>query len=370
MSGAGGSSVKRLASASDDPRLRALSYALLAPSAHNSQPWLVSLPDAASIDLYLDRARTLPHADPLDRQLLISQGTFVELCAIALAHGGNDVRQRPFPEGTADALSGKAPVLRLELLPGAKRADPLFDAITTRHTNKRAYEPNRSLPSRDLDAIAQAASIPGCKLELITDARKVAELAELCRDAMAVDASDRARNEETAAWFRFDDEELAQKRDGFGIEQGGIGGFTKWIAETFLLSRASAADPEGSFAKKSVALTWEQAASASAFALLTTSDNTRSAQLAAGQSYVRAQLAAEARGIRTQPFSQLLQEYAAMLPLRQKLDVALGIRASSTPQMLFRLGYAEPTVHSPRRCVAALFERADGRHEAAADAEP
>ncbi len=278
------------------------------------------------------------------------------------------MRLQPFPRGTAEALSGRAPVLRLQAFPGTKRPDPLFDAIPTRHTNKRAYETNRSVASRDLDAIARAASIPGCKLELITDVRKVAALAALCRDGMAVDVSDRARNEETAAWFRFDDEELAQKRDGFGIGQSGVGGFSKWMAETFFLSRDSAANPEGSFSRKSVELTWEQASSASAFALLTTSDNTREAQFAAGRSYVRAQLAAEARGIRTQPFSQLLQEYAAMLPLRRQLDAALGIPGSTTPQMLFRLGFAEPTVRSPRRSVAALLERAAQRPNAAADA--
>src|SRR5262245_7971167 len=61
-----------------DARLRALSYATLAPSAHNTQPWLIALqPDA--IELSVDAARLLPDTDPPLRQAHVSQGTFLEL---------------------------------------------------------------------------------------------------------------------------------------------------------------------------------------------------------------------------------------------------------------------------------------------------
>ena len=90
-----------------DPRLVALSWALLAPSPHNSQPWLTHLNDSDGIAVRIDPRRLLPIVDPQVRQGLISLGAFLELLALAAAaqglratiglgpSGGADVRLRP-----------------------------------------------------------------------------------------------------------------------------------------------------------------------------------------------------------------------------------------------------------------------------------
>lgn len=51
-----------------DPRLRALSYAILAPNPHNRQPWIVDLSGDDQVTLYFDTDKQLPHTDPFDRQ--------------------------------------------------------------------------------------------------------------------------------------------------------------------------------------------------------------------------------------------------------------------------------------------------------------
>jgi hypothetical protein len=53
-----------LAGTYDDPRLRALSYAILAPNPHNRQPWMVDLSRPETVVLYVDTSRLLPHTDP------------------------------------------------------------------------------------------------------------------------------------------------------------------------------------------------------------------------------------------------------------------------------------------------------------------
>jgi nitroreductase len=348
--------------ASGDPRLAALAHALLAPSSHNTQPWRVALPGRDTIDVYVDPARKLPGVDPLDRQLVLSAAAFVEVCAIALGHAGFEPVAVYFPEGDAAALVGRSPVVTLRLeTSGTERDARLFSAIRGRHTNRRPYEPERSIPNVDLDRIRAAASVGRAQLEFITERTARRELATACRDAMAIDVSDRARNEELATWFRFDDDELERRRDGIGLAQGGTEGFSKWVAETFLLSREAAVDPSGAFAKKSIDLTWQQASSAPAFAIITTPANERADQLDAGRSFVRAQLAATSLGIRTQPHFQLLQEYPAMTNLQRSFIAAFGT-ADRTVQMLFRLGHAAATRHSPRRPLeAVLWADAGGR---------
>jgi nitroreductase len=48
-------------------------WAILAPSSHNTQPWLFRVQDNV-IDLRADRTRGLPVVDPLDRELMMSCG--------------------------------------------------------------------------------------------------------------------------------------------------------------------------------------------------------------------------------------------------------------------------------------------------------
>jgi len=59
-----------LAGQYDDPRLNALSYALLAPNPHNLQPWLIELVSDDGIRLHHDKTKRLPETDPFDRQIV------------------------------------------------------------------------------------------------------------------------------------------------------------------------------------------------------------------------------------------------------------------------------------------------------------
>ena len=69
-----------------DMRRWALAHAILAPSPHNRQPWLADLREANAIGLFVDRTRLLPETDPLFRQIMIGQGTFIEALTLPCRH--------------------------------------------------------------------------------------------------------------------------------------------------------------------------------------------------------------------------------------------------------------------------------------------
>src|SRR6185503_11468785 len=71
-----------------DPRVRALSYALLAPNPHNLQPWIADLREPNVITFVLDRTRSLPATDPYSRQITVGCGAFLELLRMAAAEQG------------------------------------------------------------------------------------------------------------------------------------------------------------------------------------------------------------------------------------------------------------------------------------------
>ncbi len=345
-----------------DVRLRALAHAVLAPNAHNTQPWLLDLARPFEIALYVDRDRLLPETDPPFRQAHVSQGTFLELLDIAARELGHRPEIALFPGGDyGDSVVEDRPVAAVRLVPDPGVAkDPLFAQIPRRASNKRVYQGGRPLPAEALDALAGAAGAGEHEVRVITDPDVRARLAEVCRSAMAIEVASRARGEETARWFRFDDAEVEAKRDGFGVAQSGRTGFEKWFAESFLLSRRDAADPRGTFARGAVDQTRDQATSAAAFGLLSTRANTRRDQILAGRAYVRINLAATARGIAMHPLSQVLQEYPDMAALQQTFRTIAGVPAGHTVQMLFRLGLAEPAVHSPRREPTAMLRAPRG----------
>nr|WP_309246736.1 hypothetical protein [Ramlibacter montanisoli] len=84
-----------------DVRRWVLSYALLAPHSHNLQSWLVDLRTPGEILLFCDLQRLLPETDPRSRQILMSQGTFLELLDIARASAGSARRSRCFPRANS-----------------------------------------------------------------------------------------------------------------------------------------------------------------------------------------------------------------------------------------------------------------------------
>jgi hypothetical protein len=335
--------------------MRALSYALLAPNAHNTQPWLVGLGDGR-IDLHVDRARLLPETDPPYRQTHISQGTFLELLVIALAEDGIASEVDYFPDGEyANGTLEDLPVARVRLLSGSVARDPLFAAIPLRTSTKRPFEPGRELSSIDAEALARAPTGEGVSVRIVSNVDARSRLAEICTDAMSVEVKAVPRNVETARWFRFSEDEIEEKRDGFSIRQTGAGALERWVVESFLLDRAGASDPEGSFARGAVDQTRDQARSAAAFGALTSDLNTRRAQVIAGRAYARVALTAAARGLAMHPMSQALEEYPDMAITKQRLERELGLRSGRTVQMLFRLGHAEVTPHTPRRDVRSLL---------------
>ena len=85
----------------DDPRMAALSWAILAPNPHNRQPWQAELIGSDRVRIWREAARNLPETDPFDRQLTIGMGCFLELFRQAAAEEGFVADMTLFPEGDA-----------------------------------------------------------------------------------------------------------------------------------------------------------------------------------------------------------------------------------------------------------------------------
>ena len=80
-------------------------------------------------------------------------------------------------------------------------------------------------------------------------------LVKTLTQGMQIEINNKQRDMETIKMFRFDDDEVRQHRDGFGVAQGGLTGINKFITETIFLHREKVEKDSTEFGKQAVDLT-------------------------------------------------------------------------------------------------------------------
>lgn len=339
-----------------DIRLKLLAYAILAPNPHNKQPWLVKFISNGNLALYVDQTRLLPETDPIARQIHIGQGCFLENLSIAASHYGYQVNIEYFPEGEySNREISYKPVAYIKLIKDSTvQEDPLYKQLLIRQSNKREYDNSLLTKEQKL----QLNNLPlafNNHLTIADNDQDKHYLQQLLTEAMRIEGESKKRDLETIKMFRFNDQEVQQYRDGFGLAHAGVSGIKKLFVETFLLDRASTEKDSTNFSKQSVDITRSAAQSTSTFALLVSNGNTRLDQVKAGRDYCRLNLTTTSMGLAQHPMSQVLQEYDDMSALQSEFRHYFSIDEKHTVQMLIRLGKAEKTLHTPRRLVTDLL---------------
>lgn len=329
----------------NDPRVRALSYSVLAPNPHNRQPWSVDLSEAGVATLYCDLDRRLPHTDPFDRQITIGLGCFLELFAIAAADEGYGSTVTLFPQGEPSPRLDNRPVARIELTEAGAPSDPLFAQIVNRHTNKEPFDTARPVPAGDVAAILGAGS-QGHRLHTgsATDQAGVEQLRDLTWRGHEIESFTPRTMQESVDLMRIGKAEVLANPDGIDL----AGPLFETLNVAGLMTREQIADPTTTAFQQGMDIYREIILSAMGYVWLVSDGNTRSDQIAAGRAYVRMHLEATARGVDMHPLSQVLQEYEEIAALYDEAKAVLGAQPTQTVQMLARIGYGPTIDASPR----------------------
>lgn len=126
--------------ASADPETisTAVSYACLAPSVHNIQPWSWRL-RRGELSLYVDRRRSIPVEDPSGRQLVISCGAALHHLRIALEHNLLEPIVAILPDHTNPDLLASITFRGRARPLGSSAA--LFSSVERRRTDRRPFDP-------------------------------------------------------------------------------------------------------------------------------------------------------------------------------------------------------------------------------------
>lgn len=331
----------RNAGAYQDPRMRALSYAILAPNPHNMQPWQVRLEGDDGLVLFCDKTRLLPETDPFSRQITLGFGTFLELLRIAAAQEGITTHITPFPEGeNMQALDGR-PLAYVRFEANTAEPDPLFRAILDRRSNREEYT-SQNVETEKLKAIEDTSTLPGVTARTTGNSDLAARLRELTWNAHVIEMTTQRTLMESVNVMRIGKREVSAQPNGLALEGPAMSAMN--IAG--LVNRDTLGDQTSTAFLQGMKLFQKLALSARAFGWLLSGNATRADQLNAGRAYARLNLKATELGLAIHPWSQSLQEYPEMADQYGKVHQLLS--EGQTVQMLVRIGYARQVIAAPR----------------------
>ena len=311
-----------------------LRSAVLAPSSHNSQPWLFRQV-GDTLEVLADRARALPVVDPDDRELIISCGAALRFLRVALTHFGQGARVMLLPDPSDPDL-----LARIELtdtLVPTERDHAFFQAIPARRTNRLPFSSD-PIPEGVLGHARSQAEKDRVWLQTLTGEADRSALAELIAEGDRLQLADRRFRRELASWVHAN---RSTSRDGMPGFAHGVGDLASevgpLIIRTFDIGGGKAArDKQLALGSPALAVVW-------------TEEDSPRAWLEAGQGLAAALLSLQADGVSASYLNQALE-----LPeLRDRVRALLG--REGAPQLILRLGYGRPTRPTPRRRVEEVL---------------
>lgn len=308
-------------------------YAIMAPSGHNTQPWKFRL-QGNMIRIFPDASRKLPVVDPLDRELYISLGCALENLIIAAGHEGYRASvEESFEEGVIS--------LNIEPADGKTDNDHLFNAISLRQSTRRQYD-GSPIPEADMKKLASLPLEQGVSALFVTDPEKIENIIGLVKEGNNIQMNDRDFMQELISWIRFNEAEANRYHDGLSSKATGSPSSPRMIGKLFMkffLNAKAQSKKDEKYIRSSSAL----------MVVLSENDDMVS-WINTGRSFERLALCATALGIKNAHINQPCE----VPELKKKLQKLLSA-GNLHPQLILRLGYAEPLPGSPRRPVSEVI---------------
>ncbi|MGI8879693.1 MAG: Acg family FMN-binding oxidoreductase [Jatrophihabitans sp.] len=306
---------------------QAAARATLAPSIHNTQPWRFVV-RAGVLDVYADRRWRVPIVDPTGRQLALSCGAAVFAVRASLAAARIDAVTVLLPDAAQPDLFASIEVVgtTTDPDPDARRLDA---AAESRHSNRRQFT-KELLSEGALTALIHAADVEGAWLHPVRDETDRVTLASLSQHADAMQHADPAYRAEMRSWTTADPE----RRDG--VPAGAVPHVTGEAHDEIPIrdfDTAGAGElPADTHSRMTQTLV-----------LLGTAGDAMRDWLVAGQALGRVLLELTSAGFVASVLSQVVEEPSTRAQLSHDL------RLTGYPQLLLRVGVADPTPASPRR---------------------
>lgn len=305
----------------DKRSLSILKYASLAPSGHNSQPWLVKIIDANKWVICADPARRLPAVDPDNREVMLSLGAFAENLSLAAGIFGFRADMHVIAESSFDQA-----VIEV-VLKESKSEDYPLERITQRMTAKHEHLP-KEIKKEDVTALSR--HLKGGLFYFPRGTEHAQCIEEGVIENFRIQSDRDEAQQEMVKWVRLSNEDAKKHRDGLTTAAMEIQGLTGWFVRSFLKPEDFMKD---SFRRQGVQLTEKLARQGGGWFIITSKGNSVADLIDTGRKFERLALLARERNIAIHPMTQYLEEKEGQKQISGNHD------ANVIPQFVLRVGY-------------------------------
>lgn len=326
--------VKGFAELSAEDKIRfLLSYAVLAPSTHNTQPWKFRI-NKSICEIFIDESRQLPAADPLKRDMYISMGAMLKNLEIAAKAYGFFERIKLSNQSTN--LVAEAVFKKLDQSPSKVSADCLayLEAIRTR-TNYRGPFKSENLPEIAEKNIKSAGE--GVGIHVIKNRSAIKDIAKITADGLQSAYSRPEFRKEISAWIKPNSSTKKKGIPGYSLRMPML---TSHIVPRIIRFK--------DIGPKLAMLNYKSFITAPAVVILASRKEDPRTWLKIGQTAQEIFLKMEQSGLVCSIFVAAVETSS----LQPKLKKLAGIKNDAKPQFLFCVGQPVlPKVYSPRESV-------------------
>jgi len=324
----------------ENDQSRMIAYGIRAASSHNSQPWLVKQISSDTIELYADMDKALPAVDGDFKQLLISQGTFIERYKEAASQYGYGVE-----------ITYKEPVLTDKMpLIATIKVQKEGDAVTADIVSSSTYASGKSDKDNDFEkTLNQCISeYPGFSYSIIESDADIEKIKGLLLDGTIVESKDEAATKELLDVFRWTE---WQKNDcRYGLSLNTLPSLIKPIIQPIM--KFSSNNWEA-FGNSSISQFKDRLALQTKYILIKCENPGSYEYIYAGQIYQK--LVSEENQYDLRPAMQLLENFDAMKSLNMQFQQEYG----ADGEVVMIIGVQEktstPAASNPRHVVEDIL---------------
>ena len=323
-----------------------LEAARLAPSAHNTQPWLFERVDG-KINVKWNPDRELPAGDPHSLYLMTGLGASVEAMILGATQNGLQ------SEVTFDIsmTERRAAVVNFSPSPVSSADLELAEAVSHRQTTRLPFRTD-PVPADALTALVREADKNGCSLAVLSDRHMINRLSRVHAEATRLNLENTEVYEEFFNWLRLSRSDYRYLRDGLNLESLSLdviqSTFAAWTmppsrfrgVKALQLHRLIIGAGQGKLARRS-----------SAICLLTAASHSLHDVFLGGRIMMRVWLAMTNLGLRVHPITAMLDNDET----RAELVSLFGIDHKMAMVVCFRIGFGPSGPRSPRLPIEELL---------------
>ena len=295
--------------------------ASLAPSGHNTQPWILTINCPQRWTIGSNKSRWLPAVDPDNREMMLSIGAFIETLSVAAGMYGYEAEIDVIGK---DNFSSE--IAEVRLIKG-KQTSAIEELIKERRT-VRKHLLKSTISGEDINHLVGTNTnavfyypLNSKEGAYLSQASLLANKTQVYREEAQI---------ELANWIRWTDREAREYGNGLTPESMEMEGLVRWYAKNFFNNK----DVLGkTFKNETLTLVEEQVQNCAGWLVVKSNGSTVVDLINAGRVLQSVWLSAHEKRIAFHPMTQVLEE----TPWRAELAKELG--HSGSIQFVIRIGY-------------------------------